>query len=142
MGKTLVCFLFFFISIQMIDSIILFRHFNIEIYNDLGGKQKLMVHCKDKEGSTEVVFLRSHIRLRVRIIIFPRTLIWCNLWKGPNYEQHMRFTAFVETESFIHDVCGSRKPNVCFWQVQDDGVWARHNPTGALKLMYKWDHKL
>lgn len=60
--------------------------------------------------------------------------------QGPDYVHHIRFTAFIE--NFIHDFCGSMKPDVCFWQVQDDGVWLRHNPTGILKLMYEWGHEV
>ncbi|KAL0842615.1 hypothetical protein Bca101_015860 [Brassica carinata] len=142
MRKSLVSFLVFFISIHKIDSILLFRHFNIDIQNKLGANQKLMVHCRDKDAFTEVEFLPFKTVLEVKFIIYPKTLIWCNLWKGPDYVHHIRFTAFIGTENFIHDFCGSMKPDVCFWQVQDDGVWLRHNPTGTLRFMYKWGHKI
>ncbi|WZZ37716.1 hypothetical protein YC2023_033975 [Brassica napus] len=113
MRENLVFFLIVFISIHRIDSILLFRHFNIDIQNKLAANQTLMVYCRDKNTLSEVGFLRFKTVLEVKFIIYPKTLIWCNLWK----------------------------PNVCFWQVQDDGVWLRHNPSGTLTLMHEWGDK-
>lgn len=59
--------------------------------------------------------------------------------EGLNYVHHVVFNAFVGNERFINDVCGSRMPNVCLWQAQDNGVYVRNNPTGVFKFMYKWD---
>ncbi|KAG7557375.1 Plant self-incompatibility S1 [Arabidopsis suecica] len=95
--------------------------------------------CRSGVNSTQVVFLAFSGVFKFPIILDFKTLIWCNLWKGPDFKQHVSFDAFVGKESFIHDVCGGMKPNVCFWQAQDDGIWVRNNPTGALKLMYKWN---
>ncbi|CAF1696305.1 S-protein homolog 21-like [Brassica napus] len=142
MRENLVFFLIVFISIHRIDSILLFRHFNIDIQNKLAANQTLMVYCRDKNTLSEVGFLRFKTVLEVKFIIYPKTLIWCNLWKGPDYVHHIRFTAFIGTEDFIHDLCGGMKPNVCFWQVQDDGVWLRHNPSGTLTLMHEWGDKV
>ncbi|CAN8257214.1 unnamed protein product [Cochlearia groenlandica] len=140
MGKLLINVLLILISIQIIECVIIFRRFNIEITNKLGGNKRLMVQCRSGDNeTTQLWFFHFNDRVRIHLTIFPKTLIWCNLWKGPDYVHHVRFNAFVASESFIHDVCGSMKPNVCFWKVQDDGIWARHNPTGALKLMYEWD---
>ncbi|CAH8272895.1 unnamed protein product [Arabidopsis lyrata] len=132
------CLLFAF-SIQRTDSILAFRRFNIEISNHLEGNKQLMVQCRSGVNSTQVVFLAFSGVFKFPIILDFKTLIWCNLWKGPDFKQHVSFDAFVGKESFIHDVCGSMKPNVCFWQAQDDGIWVRNNPTGDLKLMYKWN---
>lgn len=69
-------------------------------------------------------------KLFYNYIVFPQ---------GPDYVQHVVFNAFVGNERFINGVCGSRKPNACVWQAQDDGVYVRNNPTGEFKFMYKWD---
>lgn len=66
-------------------------------------------------------------------------LLMCIYFQGPNYVHHVRFNAFLGKESFIHDICGGRKPNVCFWQAQEDGIYVRNNAAGTFKLMYKWD---
>ncbi|KAL0682359.1 hypothetical protein Bca4012_049206 [Brassica carinata] len=139
MEKILICFLFFFVSIQKIDSILFFRRFNVEVSNKLEGNKILEVTCSEKGTSTRVQFLDFNSSFLVKFRIYPKTLIWCNLWKGPNYVHHVKFNAFVGNEKFIHDVCGSRKPDVCFWQAREDGVYVRNNPTGAFKFMYKWD---
>ncbi|KAG7615536.1 putative plant self-incompatibility S1 [Arabidopsis thaliana] len=137
--KFIIYFALFAFLIQRTDSILTFRRFNIEISNQLGGNNKLMVQCRSGQESTRVVFLAFSDVFKAPLRIGFKTLIWCTLWKGPDFKHHVSFDAFVGKESFIHDVCGSMKPNICFWQVQDDGVWARNNPTGALKLMYKWN---
>ncbi|XP_010481211.1 PREDICTED: uncharacterized protein LOC104760060 [Camelina sativa] len=141
MGKILICFFFlFFFSIQKIDSILVFRRFNISIWNRLSGDKKLMVICRQGKGkATDIVFLPFNVQWTIYFTVYPRTLIWCNIWKGPDYVQHAHFNAFIGKESFIHDVCGGRKPNVCLWQAQEDGVYVRNNAVGTFKLMFKWD---
>ncbi|CAH8269980.1 unnamed protein product [Arabidopsis lyrata] len=141
MGKILICFLFLFsISIQKIDSILTFRHYNIEISNHLASNKLLMINCRSgKDKGTKVEFLPVNDVWTIKFTVYPRTLIWCNLWMGPNYVHHVRFNAFLGKESFIHDICGGRKPNVCFWQAQEDGIYVRNNAAGTFKLMYKWD---
>ncbi|KAF2598770.1 hypothetical protein F2Q68_00008253 [Brassica cretica] len=117
--------------------------FNVEISNGLEGNKILQVTCSEKGVSTGVQFLDFNSSFLVKFRIYPKTLIWCNLWKsfvqGPNCVHHVKFNAFVGNEKFIHDVCGSRKPDVCFWQAREDGVYVRNNLTGAFKFMYKWD---
>ncbi|XP_010418171.1 PREDICTED: uncharacterized protein LOC104703796 [Camelina sativa] len=143
MEKVLICFIFlFFISIQKTNSLLIFRNFNIEISNHLANNNKLMVNCRSgTDKSTKVTFLPSNTEWIIKFKVFPRTLIWRNLWKGPNYEQHATFNAFIGKESFIHNICGGRKPNVCFWQAQKDGIYVRNNAAGTFKFMYKWDTK-
>ncbi|KAL0875093.1 hypothetical protein Bca101_024798 [Brassica carinata] len=51
--------------------------------------------------------------------------------EGPNYVHHVKFNGFVGNKKFIHDVCGSRKPDVCFCQAREDGVYVRNNPTAT-----------
>ncbi|KAL1201491.1 putative S-protein1 [Cardamine amara subsp. amara] len=140
MGKIRICFLFlFFISIQRIDSILTLRRFNIAISNNLGGNKKLMFNCRSKDGSTAVEFLPVNDVYSTHFVIYPKTLIWCNMWKGPDYVPQAKFDAFVGSKSFIDSVCGGMKPNTCFWQAQDSGIWVRNNTSGAFKFMYDWD---
>ncbi|EOA15415.1 hypothetical protein CARUB_v10007577mg [Capsella rubella] len=141
MGKILICFLFlFFLSIQKIDSVLLFRHFNIQFSNHLPDNKKLMFECRSgNDAASKVVFISSDTTFTFKFRVYLKTLIWCNLWKGPNYEQHVKLNAFIAKESFIHDICGGRKPNVCFWQAQEDGIYVRNNAAGTFKFMYKWD---
>ncbi|XP_010437265.1 PREDICTED: uncharacterized protein LOC104721054 [Camelina sativa] len=141
MGKILTCLLFLiFISIQKIDSILIFRKFNIEISNHLAGNKILMINCRyGKSQATRVVFLSSNTEWKLKFTVYPKTLIWCNLWKGPDYVQHVKFNAFIGKESFIHNICGGRKPNICFWKAQEDGIYVRKNAAGTFKFMYKWD---
>ncbi|CAN8316694.1 unnamed protein product [Cochlearia groenlandica] len=142
MGKLLICFfIVFVVSIQSIDSLLIFRTFNAEITNFLSGNQKLKVHCKSGSESTPDYFLDSNASLtfKVKAAVLPNTLVWCNLWKGPNYVQHQEFYAFMGKESFIKDTCGGRKPDVCFWVALDDGIYVRDNAKGTLTLIYFWD---
>lgn len=78
----LICFIFLSLfSIQKIDSILTFRHFNIGILNHLGGNKKLMFNCREKGGSTAVEFLPFNTSFTIKFVVYPKTLIWCNLWK-------------------------------------------------------------
>ncbi|EOA22339.1 hypothetical protein CARUB_v10002956mg [Capsella rubella] len=141
MGKVLICFLLlFFISIHKIDSILTFRHYNIQISNQIAGNKKLMINCRAAGFmATEVKFLPFNTVWLISFTVFPRTLIWCDLWKGNDYVQYATFDAFIAKESFLHDVCGGRKPNVCYWQAREDGIYVRNNAVGTLKFMYKWE---
>ncbi|EOA22525.1 hypothetical protein CARUB_v10003179mg [Capsella rubella] len=139
MGKILVCFFFlFFISIQKINSILIFRNYNIEVLNHLGGKKELKINCVSGNRETKIDFLPSNVKMSLKLTVFPKTLIWCNLWKGPDFVQYAKIDAFIGKERFIHDVCGGRKPNVCFWRAQEDGIYVRNNAAGTFKFMYKW----
>ncbi|KAL1225297.1 hypothetical protein V5N11_003841 [Cardamine amara subsp. amara] len=144
MEKILICvFFFFLISIQEIDSILVFRHFNIEILNHLGGNKRLMFNCRENGGSTAVEFLSFNASQKIYFRVYPQTLIWCNLWKGPDFVHRTKFDAFVAHEGFIRNVCGGRKPNVCLWEAEDSGIWVRNNKDGVFNFMYRWDtHEL
>ncbi|KAL9842245.1 putative plant self-incompatibility S1 [Arabidopsis thaliana] len=140
MGNFLICFFFlFFISIQNIESILILRTYNIDISNHLAGNKKLMIICRSGDQASPLKFLPFNVIWRIKFTIYPKTLIWCHVWKGPNYVHHVKFNAFIAKESFIHDVCGGRKPNACFWQPRESGIWARNNSAGTLKFTYKWD---
>ncbi|XP_019085669.1 PREDICTED: uncharacterized protein LOC109126506 [Camelina sativa] len=143
MEKVLFCFIFlFFISTQKINSLLIFRKFNIKISNHLASNNKLMFNCGSGEGFKALfIFLPSNQEWNKRITVFPKTLIWCDLWKGPIYMEHAMFNVFLGKQSFIHNVCGGRKPNECFWQAQEDGIYVRNNSAGTFKFMYKWDTK-
>jgi len=82
MGKFLICFFFlFFISIQNIESIIILRTYYIDISNHLAGNKKLMIICRSGDQASPLKFLPFNVIWRIKFTIYPKTLIWCHVWK-------------------------------------------------------------
>ena len=106
MEKILICFLFiFFISIQQIDSLLIFRHFNIQISNQLGGNKQLMINCRSgKQQATKVDFLPFNTVWTLKFTVFPKTLIWCNVWMVISNSSFTPNYIFITTivSSFIY----------------------------------------
>ncbi|XP_010536386.1 PREDICTED: uncharacterized protein LOC104811405 [Tarenaya hassleriana] len=142
MGKFVISLLVLLVSLDATTSVLglpLLIRFNIEVANALQSNKGLKVYCRAKDESfpTKVLNVGSWYQMKFRVYL--KTLFWCNLWQGPNFQHYAKFDAFVNNKSFVDDVCGGRNPNVCRYEAREDGVYVRDNANGEYRLLIKWD---
>ncbi|CAL9220280.1 unnamed protein product [Arabidopsis halleri] len=107
---------------------------SVFIYNNLHHGHYLQVHCKSGDSNLGYHVRRPGAAYSYSFTdhILGKTLYWCHLWKGKDWEDHVVIVAY-ESKQLPH------RDNWVRWSARENGIYQNVNGEENYHFRYNWD---
>jgi hypothetical protein len=112
-------------------------HMSVNIINDVGGGDAILVHCKsgDDDLGQQTVPMRQTYGFGFYPNFSGTTLFWCTFNWGPKWQS---FPVWKDTGPFPGEKSRDRLCNQCVYVARADSFWRSEGPGGPFSKIYEW----